>query len=89
MADQKKENDSEVLVEWVGHDEDHSHVRVITTSDWKSVGVQDQSTVTWDGTDRATKGQALVSARAADYVLEIEKGFRKVSEGKEAFAFRS
>lgn len=93
MAEAKQEKQQEkqeekVLVEWVGHDEDRAHVREISTKDWRSVQVDDQNGVRWDTRDRATKGQALVSARAADYLLEVEQGFRKVSEGEEAFAFR-
>jgi hypothetical protein len=78
-----------VLVEWVGTQEDQSQIRKITAADFKSVSVDDQHQVVWDRGDHLTRGQALVSARAAEYLLEIEQGFAKVEPGKEAFKFRS
>lgn len=77
-----------VLIRWVGHTEDHSQIRKISAADFKSVGVDDNMMTTCDTTDPMTRGQALVSVRAAEYLLEIEKGFELVPDGEIAFKFR-
>jgi hypothetical protein len=77
-----------VLVAWVGHPEDRSPIRRISSDDFMSVGVE-HADVEFNTTTSLTSGQALVSERAAEYLLEHEQGFARVTEGEEAFAFRS
>jgi hypothetical protein len=76
------------VVAWVTHPQDRAHIRTISRQDWESVGV-DHDGVTWDRTDKMTKGQAFVSPRAAEYLLEVEEGFQKVEDQDRAFALRS
>jgi hypothetical protein len=94
MADDKKplgadtEDGSAVAIAWVGHQQDRAHIRTLSRSDWENVGV-DHDGVTWDTTNRLTKGQAFVSPKAAEFLLEVEQGFAKVEDKDLAFALRS
>lgn len=98
MADDKKplgadkvdeaDEGSAVAVAWVTHPQDRAHIRTISRSDWENVGV-DHDSVTWDTTNKLSKGQAFVSPRAAEFLLEVEQGFAKVEDKDLAFALRS
>lgn len=77
-----------VAVAWVTHPQDRAHIRTINRVDWEGVGV-DHDDVTWDRTSKLTKGQAFVSTRASEYLLEVEPGFEKVEDKDLAFALRS
>lgn len=90
MADDKAEEkttEEKVAVQWVTHSTDRAHVRTISREDWSGVDV-DHDTVTWDRMNPLTEGQAFVSPRAAEYLTKVEPGFKKVPEGKLAFALQ-
>lgn len=56
-----------VVVKYVGL----SHFREIDANSWKSVDVEGQKKVRWDRDSEAAGGQAVVSARAAEYLTKV------------------
>lgn len=87
-AEQETESEPTKVVQWVGTVTDCSRFRTITAADFLTVGVEHPD-VTWDQADRMTLGQARVSEKAAQYLIEVESGFKLVKTDELAFAHRS